>query len=274
MPINFKGAARPRTDAGFKKAAELIGCEVAVVDAIVAVEASGSGFFSDGRPKILFERHVFWKHLPANQRSRAEREGLAWRSWKPGTYGTHSQQYPRLIAACNINETAALKACSWGLPQILGENHAAAGYASPQIMVQAFAESEDEQLAAMARFIGRNAAMRKAACSKDWKTFARLYNGPGYAKNKYDTKLAAAYAAARKVRERQAAQDPPRVPRVEEPAPAPAPVPVAPAPAVAEPMPAPAPTPIPTPVPTIPVREPGQSFWSWLVALLTGKAPL
>lgn len=29
--------------------------------------------------------------------------------------------------------------------------------------------------------------------NKDWGSFARRYNGPGYAQNKYDKKLAAAY---------------------------------------------------------------------------------
>ena len=30
--------------------------------------------------------------------------------------------------------------------------------------------------------------------AKDWANFARGYNGPAYAKNRYDVKLAAAYA--------------------------------------------------------------------------------
>ena len=34
--------------------------------------------------------------------------------------------------------------------------------------------------------------MLAALQSKDWKTFARLYNGPGYAQNRYDEKLAKA----------------------------------------------------------------------------------
>ena len=33
----------------------------------------------------------------------------------------------------------------------------------------------------------------KALKDKDWSTFAKLYNGPEYAKNKYDSKLSSAY---------------------------------------------------------------------------------
>jgi len=39
------------------------GVEPAVILAIQQVESGGNGFFSDGRPKILFEGHIFWKEL-------------------------------------------------------------------------------------------------------------------------------------------------------------------------------------------------------------------
>lgn len=35
--------------------------------------------------------------------------------------------------------------------------------------------------------------MLAALQKKDWKTFARLYNGPAYAQNGYDEKLSKAY---------------------------------------------------------------------------------
>ena len=37
--------------------------------------------------------------------------------------------------------------------------------------------------------------MAEALRKKNWAAFAKAYNGPGYAKNQYDTKLAAAYAS-------------------------------------------------------------------------------
>lgn len=65
----------------------------------------------------------------------------------------------------------------------------------------------------MARFIAR-AGLADALRARDWPAFARGYNGPGYRRNAYDTKLAKAYA---RYAVAYAAAPPP--------APAPAPVP-------------------------------------------------
>ncbi|MCW8039807.1 N-acetylmuramidase domain-containing protein, partial [Acinetobacter entericus] len=48
------------------------------------------------------------------------------------------------------------------------------------------------QLDAMCRYIKVNGLVN-ALKNKDWKAFARGYNGSGYAKNNYDVKLANAY---------------------------------------------------------------------------------
>ena len=37
--------------------------ELATVKAVNEVESSGKGFLLDGRPRILFEGHIFWKQL-------------------------------------------------------------------------------------------------------------------------------------------------------------------------------------------------------------------
>ena len=37
--------------------------------------------------------------------------------------------------------------------------------------------------------------MLAALQKKDWKAFARLYNGPAYAQNRYDEKLSTAYSS-------------------------------------------------------------------------------
>ncbi len=49
------------------------------------------------------------------------------------------------------------------------------------------------QIELMGRFIERNGLVG-ALQRRDWPAFARAYNGPGYRKNRYDTKLAKAYA--------------------------------------------------------------------------------
>ena len=140
---------------------------------------------------MLFEPHVFYRCLTPERRALAVANGLAYASWKPGQYPKDS--YPRLARALEIDETAVLKACSWGLGQILGENHRAAGFATPQAMVAAFCESEAAQLEGMVAFItarGLDGHLR----NHNWAAFARGYNGPAYAKHGYDTKLANALA--------------------------------------------------------------------------------
>lgn len=190
IPQGFKGAARPMTDSDIAEAAQMIGVDTATIRAVLEVEAAGSGFDRQGRPKMLFEPHVFWRFLPATQRSGAQANGLAYPKWKPGAYPSDS--YPRLFSAMQINEDAALRSASFSAAQIMGFNHAAAGYKTPQDMVADFCDSEAAGLFAMIRFI-ENQNLTKHLRSRDWASFARGYNGSEYAKNGYHTKLAAAY---------------------------------------------------------------------------------
>ena len=118
----FKGAATPLADIDLPRIGAMVGVGEDELHAIIDVESSGSGFDRLGRPKMLFEPHVFWRHLgPGAKRDRAASLGIAYAKWKPGNYPSDS--YPRLAQACDIDVEAALKSASWGLTQILGENH-------------------------------------------------------------------------------------------------------------------------------------------------------
>lgn len=189
--MKFKGAARRLGDLDLPYIGSAIGVGEDEVHAVLDVEAAGSGFDSAGRPKMLYEPHLFYRNLSGGKRDQAVAAGLAYAAWKPGGYPKDS--YPRLTRAMEIDETAALKSCSWGLGQILGSNHVAAGYATPQLMVERFCESEAEQLSAMIRFIKAN-KLDDDLRRHDWAGFARGYNGPQYAVHNYHGKLAAAYA--------------------------------------------------------------------------------
>ncbi|MBE6270898.1 MAG: N-acetylmuramidase family protein [Prevotella ruminicola] len=59
-------------------------------------------------------------------------------------------------------------------------------------------QSECRQLLLCVRFIRENRSMLAALQKKDWKVFARLYNGPAYAQNRYDEKLSTAYSSFNK----------------------------------------------------------------------------
>lgn len=87
-----------------------------------------------------------------------------------------------------------MMSCSWGKFQIMGFNYAVCGFTSVGAFVDAMKESEENTDAFVEFIISEHLAdeLRR----HDWKGFARTYNGAGYAENKYDTKMAAAYRRA------------------------------------------------------------------------------
>lgn len=188
---DFKGAAIRLDDVDFPIMAHRISVSEDVMRAVVAVEAAGSGFDRQGRPKMLFEPHIFYRNLSGAKRARAVSEGLAYEDWRPGNYPSDS--YPRLLKAMEIDAEAALKSASWGAGQILGVNHVDAGYGTIESMVEAFAEDEENHFEAMVAFILAN-NLDDDLRRLDWHGFARGYNGSGYKRNGYHTKLASAYA--------------------------------------------------------------------------------
>lgn len=197
-----KGSA-PSEDA-YQQAAKELGCEIAAIKAVAKVEAGSQGaFLGTGEPVILFEAHVFDRltegqfrgakaaSLPQDQPAAV----LSREKWTPGTYGTFGVQHARLAAAVMLHREAALKACSWGLFQLMGENYKRCGFETLQAFVNAMMwGGVDAHLAAFVEFIRSDKKLLAALQARDWATFARIYNGPSYARNKYDKKLAAAYA--------------------------------------------------------------------------------
>lgn len=199
--MNFQSSGKRITDYDIPRIGALIGVGEDEVHAILDVESSGSGFDRAGRLKMLFEPLWFYRHLtPTNddpnakdmltKRSRAVALGLA-QPTRPTSYPPES--YTRLEKALLIDEAAALKSASWGLGQIMGFNHAPAGYATVQAMVAAFCADEAHQLEAMISFIKAH-KLDDDLRRHDWRGVARGYNGEGYERDGYHIKLANAYA--------------------------------------------------------------------------------
>jgi hypothetical protein len=185
IPDDFKGTAAPRTDAGIATAATAIGCDPLMVKAIIAVETGGNGFLTDSRPKILCERH----HFAAATGHRYDAAYPDISNPTPGGYAGGAAEYDRLSQMMALDRTAALESTSWGLPQIMGSNFSAAGFADIDTMIAAFCASEDLQLAAMVAFIVA-AGCAEDLRRSDFADFARRYNGPNYTVNGYDKKIA------------------------------------------------------------------------------------
>lgn len=176
------------------------GLEYATVRAVQEVEAAGSGYHDPEMKyaKILFEPHVMYQRLTQKglieirDRLRREHPGICYPKWGTYRYGPTSQQHARLGIAAKYHRETALESCSWGLGQVMGYHWKALGYESVQDFVTKMYQSEANQVEAMLKFIQVN-RLDHHLKAKNWAAFARGYNGPGYAKNKYDIKLAAAY---------------------------------------------------------------------------------
>jgi peptidoglycan hydrolase-like protein with peptidoglycan-binding domain len=179
------------TESDFADCASALGCTVAAIRAVVEVESSGSGFLADGRPKILFEAHLFSRFT--GHKYDKTNPSISSPTWNRALYSrTGAGEWARLEQAMKLDRTAALKSASWGLFQILGSNFQAAGFSSVDDFVTAMKASEGDQLKAFANFVkheGLDGFLRKL----QWANFAARYNGPSYKKNKYDQKLAISY---------------------------------------------------------------------------------
>jgi hypothetical protein len=219
VQLGFKGAATPLGPDTVAAVARTIHVNPVHLAAVIAVETAGRPFDDQGRPAMLFEPHIFWRLLSKGSAvtlATAVGEGLAYQNWGEHPYPADS--YPRLLRACELAETAALQSASWGLGQIMGGNFSMVGKPSVQAMVRAAMDSAAEQVSQMADFIV-TAGLRQALRDGDWAAFARGYNGPGYAENDYDGKLAR-YVAAH-------AADVPEAATQVAPTPTPAPAPAA-----------------------------------------------
>jgi hypothetical protein len=187
MADTFIGRSEALSTDGLAAASERLAIGTAEIWTVLTVETNGCGFMADRRPPILFERHIF------SRLTGGRFDGSDVSDPRAGGYcATGAHQYDRLAAALALDRAAAMKSASWGMPQILGQNCAAAGFDCVESMVAAMCDSEDNQLAAFVEFLRTN-RLHLDLQSHDWARFARGYNGPGYLVNCYDTKLAAAY---------------------------------------------------------------------------------
>lgn len=174
--------------------ADLLDVEMAALRAVAEVESRGSGFLPEPsvKPKVLFEGHAF--HRLTGGRYDETHPALSYPRWDRDKYsGSLAGEWERLDAACQLDRTAALQSASWGMFQLMGFNYAYAGFDDIEAFVAAHHTGAEEQVRAFARFISRPPFL-KALRKAEWTRFAADYNGPGYATNKYDERMAAAYA--------------------------------------------------------------------------------
>lgn len=246
------------------------------VEALVAVlvaESGGRVFAGDGRMVIRFEVHLFYRFWGEHNQEVFNRffqfdtssPGNNWKGhkWRPNVespwqtfHGTHDKEWSVLAFARALDDTAALSSISMGAPQVMGFNFKRLGYESVQHMFDAFARSAHAQLLGMFDFVKGTEASSpaiRALQSKDYLTFASIYNGPANAEtyrgimqghaDTYTRLITKAVTAPLPAEEQRGPVDAPVQPVPAPPAPTPSPAPEpspAPAPPIVQPAPPPA----------------------------------
>lgn len=184
----------------FKQLGAYLSCEPAALKAVEEVESGGrGGFLPSGRPQILFEGHQFYKKLKESQSEAFAKKiatdfpDICYPKWDKTKYRGGEAEWERLTIARSVDGFAADESASWGRFQIMGFNFKLCGCNSVNEMVSIMTTSANEQFRLFATFL-KSSGCLPFLQKKQWASFAKKYNGAGYAQNKYDTKLANAYA--------------------------------------------------------------------------------
>ena len=172
------------------KLAKRLGCTPKQLRAMATVESGRSGFDDEGRPKILFERHLF------DRLTGGKHSVCSWSNPKGGGYSESS--WDKLKQAASADAAAAFMATSWGKFQVLGLHYEALSYSTPLELAYTTVISEAGHYEMLARYIEQNnlsdPLARLSTNPDDNRALAKGYNGPAYERFEYHLKLARAMA--------------------------------------------------------------------------------
>jgi hypothetical protein len=174
----------------FETAAHILNCNVAAIKAVAEVESRGDGFLKDGRTKILFEGHIFYKYTKGKYKD--SHPSICYTPWTKKYYLGGADEYKRLEEAEQLDKHAARMSASYGKFQIMGFNFAICGFSSIDEFFDAMQMDERSHLNAFCEYI-KHVGLSDALQKRKWRSFAKAYNGPEYWKNNYHIKLAQAY---------------------------------------------------------------------------------
>lgn len=163
----------------------------ASLKAVILTEAKSDGFYSHTLiPVVRFENHIF--HKKTNGIYTANYPHLSSKSFTNKYNKEGYAEFIRFLQAYDLDADSAIWSTSWGIGQVMGFNFPVTGAMNLQQFMKNMFESEAKQMDAMMGFVKSNGLL-PAMRNMDWSTFARVYNGPDYALNKYHTKLDTAY---------------------------------------------------------------------------------
>lgn len=180
--------------------ATLLGINEVVIDSIIHVESNGDAFDETGQMILRFELHEFLRTLTDIEEGYAKEHfrlvpGLAtWNGkaheiknetghWIKIHTGNQKDERFALATAIGISKYKAWSATSMGMFQILGANYKNLFYRSPVEMAFAFRTSVIVQVWGFVSFLISHKDAIPAIQRGDYEAFARIYNGPGQAKD-------------------------------------------------------------------------------------------
>ena len=191
----------PPTIDDYQRIAARLRVDALVLPTILAVESKGRGFGGDGRPVIRFETHIF-RNLTQGRFDASHGE-LSKSRVAAGQ--SQAQSWTMLHAAFTLAPQEAYAATNFGMFGIMGTHARRLGFETPAELARFLSESEANQVEAFARFVETAPerfldALRTPGWNGfdpgSWDAFARSYNGPLFARNRYHEKLALAYRHA------------------------------------------------------------------------------
>lgn len=150
-----------------------------------------TGTLIDGVIKaiIRWEGHYFDRLVPVKIQAMARKLKLA--SPKVGGIPNPASQaarYQILARGKELDVTAAISSCSWGVGQVMGAHWKWLGFKSAEDFEKTVQSGFSGQLAIMFAFMEKSGVIPHLR-RLDWSAVARIWNGPKYAANKYDTKM-------------------------------------------------------------------------------------
>lgn len=180
------------TDEDFRRVAEELQVEVPAIKAVVVIEAGKAmeGFWGPGVPVVNCDRSM-WGAAGRKVKNRAK--APADTQIPKGLKHAYARKaWQKLINARKICIEQADLCTFWGMFQIGGFNYRLCGCETIQEFVRLMSDSELEQLELFAAMLINTGQVRHLR-TKNWSAFARAYNGPGYKRKGYHTRMAAAY---------------------------------------------------------------------------------
>jgi hypothetical protein len=172
-----KKLSKEQKDALLTSLASKYGYELAVLKAIIAVEAGGAGFNSDDTLKIRMEPHVFNKRCGCTDGTWGSSTRVGRAIGGVSCEGGQVNEHACLQKAITINENAAYQSISMGLAQTMGFHAERLGYTNAKAMFEDYSRSESIQIEKFIVFLSTDSRLSQAVKDKDWSTVARIYNG-------------------------------------------------------------------------------------------------